>query len=371
MKKDLTILIPTRNRPGRLRRLLDYYGNEGLGCKLIVADSSDEKAREINEETIKSLRGGLIISFKYFSSDVGLNSKILSAVSGVDTDFVVICADDDFLVPACLNKCVEFLKDNPDYSAAKGHTVSFRVNRLNGTEPETDCKFYLRHDAISLEGDKAVDRLPSHMFNYKPTFYAVHRTHQWADCLDYAVKYTKDCRFGELLLSCLTLIQGKVAFLDVPYDVRERHDKNISIIDWESWYDQIVSEDFSERYVKFRECLVKGIVGAEGRDEKEARDCVNKAMLCYFGKVLWGYRSRVEAEWTEKENAPLAPTNNIRELIKRVPVIGALVTRAGQAVHRISTPKIIEDPIENHPEIVRIRKIVLKHAKNISEAGNF
>ena len=35
-----------------------------------------------------------------------------------------MCADDDFLVPSAITKCVAFLENNKDYSSAQGHYVS-------------------------------------------------------------------------------------------------------------------------------------------------------------------------------------------------------------------------------------------------------
>ena len=68
------ISISTRNRPNYLSRLLHYYKPK------ILAES-----------------------LKYVMSK-----------------FVVLCADDDFLVPESIMKCAKLLKENSDYSISHG-----------------------------------------------------------------------------------------------------------------------------------------------------------------------------------------------------------------------------------------------------------
>ncbi|MFT6765621.1 MAG: glycosyltransferase involved in cell wall biosynthesis, partial [Alteromonas naphthalenivorans] len=46
MKTLLTIVIPTRNRPQYLKRLLKYFIKESFNLSIIIADSSDDNYKE-------------------------------------------------------------------------------------------------------------------------------------------------------------------------------------------------------------------------------------------------------------------------------------------------------------------------------------
>ena len=48
LNSKLTIIIPTHNRPKYLTRVLDYY--QDLKCKILIADSSDNKYALIASE---------------------------------------------------------------------------------------------------------------------------------------------------------------------------------------------------------------------------------------------------------------------------------------------------------------------------------
>ena len=44
------------------------------------------------------------------------------------SDLAVLCADDDFLVPSGLEKCIKFALDNPEYSCVHGQYGRFVIN---------------------------------------------------------------------------------------------------------------------------------------------------------------------------------------------------------------------------------------------------
>ncbi|MBA7581945.1 hypothetical protein ES708_23862 [subsurface metagenome] len=47
MNNLCTIIIPTYNRPDRLKRLLDYYNKYGKNFNIIVADSSSKENKRL------------------------------------------------------------------------------------------------------------------------------------------------------------------------------------------------------------------------------------------------------------------------------------------------------------------------------------
>ena len=52
----ITILIPTYNRPGYLKRMLGYYNDFGVVYNIIVADGSSDEIKMVNKESDYQLR---------------------------------------------------------------------------------------------------------------------------------------------------------------------------------------------------------------------------------------------------------------------------------------------------------------------------
>ena len=55
-----------------------------------------------------------------FSSDIFISEKIIYSTQYIETDYVVLCADDDTIIPSSLMKCKEFLDNNKDFASAQG-----------------------------------------------------------------------------------------------------------------------------------------------------------------------------------------------------------------------------------------------------------
>ncbi|NQU02533.1 MAG: glycosyltransferase, partial [Syntrophaceae bacterium] len=66
----ITIIIPTYNRPQYLKRILSYYDEYGTAYNIIVADSSSDEIKKVNEETISSFSNLDIQYFNSYSADI-------------------------------------------------------------------------------------------------------------------------------------------------------------------------------------------------------------------------------------------------------------------------------------------------------------
>src|ERR1035437_9123475 len=96
----ITIVTATRNRHPYLERIIDYYSNYNI--QMLIADDSKEKyAKELPRN----------VTYYYYSGEPYL-SRLNDILQKVKTPYVVLCADDDFIVPDGISKCVSFLDDN-------------------------------------------------------------------------------------------------------------------------------------------------------------------------------------------------------------------------------------------------------------------
>ena len=96
MTNELTVLVPTHNRPAFLNRLLTYFSVTSLQSPMLIIDSSDPERLELNRQVIRHASDSLHLVHRIDTA--GLIKKCRSAMSAVKTPYSIFCADDDFLI---------------------------------------------------------------------------------------------------------------------------------------------------------------------------------------------------------------------------------------------------------------------------------
>ena len=215
----LTICITTYNRYPYLVRLLNYLEEYGGDFKIVVLDSSVEKTDD--PSFLKILKSDNVSWLKYDPSIV-ITEKISNGLSEVDSEFSVLCADDDFLIPNSLRKCINFLKNNQDYTSAHGiYCFHNAVNKNN--KISWDILYALSR---SNSSDNSLKRFknffPKNYSSYP--FYALHRTADLKNIWNTTYLHCKDWGWNEILPSCLSIIKGKSKKLKLFYASRQPND---------------------------------------------------------------------------------------------------------------------------------------------------
>lgn len=279
-----TIIIPTYNRPGYLRRILNYYNGYGENYNIIVADSSSDENKRINKKNISSVSNLNILYLNNYSTGINPTHKITDALNYVNTKYCVFCADDDFITPNGIKQSVEFLEKNPDFTVAHGYYISFYLK----TDDRKKQKFCWQpiYPYKSITFPDAKSRLNFHSSNYTiPTFYGVHRTDFLKMIYKETTKFTDDYRFGELLPSMLTLVYGKMKHLDVFYAARENIPGSTGQ-NCENLSDFIKACTYDEKYAKFRDCLATHLTKKSQLDLEEAKSVIDDAMAAYMRRYI-------------------------------------------------------------------------------------
>jgi glycosyltransferase domain-containing protein len=323
-KVDLkcTIIIPTYNRPDYLRRILSYYNKYGKNFNIIVADSSSNKNKKQNKEIVLSF-SSLNIFLIAYPSFYNQSRKIADTLKHVEKKYCVLCADDDFITPNGIIKSVEILEKNPDLTVVHGRYISFWLNKKQFCwKPLYSCKSITFPDVKS--------RLNFHFSNYAvTTWYAVHKTDFLGMILKESLKFTNDVQFGELLLSMLTLVYGKMKCLDVLYSARENIPTSLGKTT-KNLRDFIKDGTYNKKYNKFRECLSIHLSKKSQLDMEESKKLIDTAMSAYMKKYYANY------------------------VIKRIKSFPNTIRRVFWNIY-ISSPKYYDD-------LNRIRLHVLSHS---------
>jgi len=160
----LTLVIPTYNRNYYLSRCLWYHAHFPFG-EIIVADSSPEEKKRVNQEVVQKTRahfGANVRYLEYASIEEKYGGHILKkwadAIQNVKTQYVINCTDKEFLIPTTLSNLVTFLDNNGDYVAASGKKYRIIGNMSDDTRTPSYHMRKIEQDRSSETVDNGLDR---------------------------------------------------------------------------------------------------------------------------------------------------------------------------------------------------------------------
>ena len=107
LNERLTVVVISHNRNAYLRRTLQYYSS--YPCTILVLDSSLKSDENIT-------RDYPMVDYRHLPqfTYTGLQEKLAYGVNQVTTPYMVLAADDDFLIHDAVTESLEFLEDNAD-----------------------------------------------------------------------------------------------------------------------------------------------------------------------------------------------------------------------------------------------------------------
>lgn len=244
---QVTLIIPTFNRPKYLARLLNYYATKKTAIHFLILDSSDMQSIELNRQTC--LIFGSQARYVTFPSSTPFATKLLAGLKLVDTPFCVFCADDDLVFVEGLRQALTFLQENSDYVCADGIYLRF----YNTTDiMHLDVEYAIKGIDASDPGAR-IFRLCQH---YESLFYSVFRTHDAINIYSTLSKL-ETLHYQELFQAISALLIGKTYRLPVFYAARQNSETAEPTRDkWQTFYwfaDN--SGELLEHYLVYREEL--------------------------------------------------------------------------------------------------------------------
>lgn len=161
IQSQLTIIIIT-NRDFPIKRAMEYYSN--WGCRIIVCDSNTVLNRI---ETFKFV--------EYFNyPGVGVFEKIKKVLNFVQTPYVCLSADDDFLSPNGVLTGIKFLNKNQDYVSVQGIYTLFKLDAKDMNIDTGLCYEWLKE--LHIDNEEAFDRVVASANTGMHQIYSLHRT---------------------------------------------------------------------------------------------------------------------------------------------------------------------------------------------------
>jgi glycosyltransferase domain-containing protein len=294
---SLTLIIPTHEREPLLNDSLKYWSKSGI--KNIVVIDSSKKSNIIASEKVKNY---------LHLPNVSVIEKFNISLKYISTDYVIVCADDDFISLKSIKKCLEFLKINMDYGCAHGHYCDFQY--LKKTKK---IKWNPKYTYISpsIEQNNPIERLGTHLNFYAPLMYSVMRKNVMESSYRQTLSYKEHLGYDyyplyEIMISSLQVIKGKVKKFDDLYSIRQylpNSGGNKSL----QFRELYLKEDFSRNYNFYKSLIIKNL-----SNTNKSNDIISKISEIdfYFNNF---YKSRLMTSpnsWYYPSNDTLSSNKN-------------------------------------------------------------
>lgn len=172
---NLTIVIPTYNRHEYAARVMQYWS--GSEATVIILDGS---TTPVSDDTLNSL--GPNVHYSHLP-ELSIFDRLVYVFGKIQTDFVVLHGDDEFLLSSGLEACVQAFSDDSGLVACMGRALNFNYanGRLVGKR---------RYDQMidhQVDREDPFERLDYHLSQYAcSTCYAVCRTAPWVNAFKIA-----------------------------------------------------------------------------------------------------------------------------------------------------------------------------------------
>lgn len=220
MTQRLTIVLPLKGRHLFTLRFLWHANRARLPYRFLIADG------EVHPELAKLLEDSrktfpaLDLEYIRYPDDVDFEhyyAKMADVFQRVRTPYVKIADNDDFLAPAGLECCMDFLDARSDYVCCSGGIAGFSVRAaqrdstklVTGPINKLAYRYGPHFRSVDLSSPSATDRVLAGLRNTW-NFYAVFRTSvlaaMWKELLEIS---PTNLQLAERFLTMRTLTLGK------------------------------------------------------------------------------------------------------------------------------------------------------------------
>ncbi|KMT22638.1 TIGR00180 family glycosyltransferase [Clostridium cylindrosporum] len=279
--EDLTILIPTYNRPEVFKRTLSFF-NSFKNCKpyIIVLDSSSDVNKKVNESTVLNYNNKKI-SYYAFDDSIECDFKINFGFEIIKTPYTAICADDDILTEEGIIKSLELLKEDNSLFSVKGKNLYFsgEISKLK------EYDFF-----EGLMQENLVDRMHSYVKGFVCTLtYQVFRTYQIKKIYSFIKsnfdKVPIDGVFAEYCFYFLEVITGKIRKMNIDLNIRDKGIQREYYV--KNFPETVVEGSFNKNYSMLCDFLCNYCeeIGANSNALKQNMDNIFSDFLINFISV--------------------------------------------------------------------------------------
>lgn len=310
----VTLIIPSvASRAPLFNRALTVLANAQVRWKILVSDHSDAGVHHVLAAIAEGFPS-LNLTITYHHPDAHFLERLVDCARRATTAYVVVHADDDFLVPTAVEACVDVLEDDATVAAAKGQIVFCTVGEAD------DLTANIQEGHARLEW-QAPDRTLRHIACFSPTLYAVHRRAVFINAYERAQVQNGNVLFWQYLASCWTVASGRLATIDDLQCIREDNATGwranlVKTKDYSHWPYFIVAPDFSAQLGVFKQHIAALLVAHNG-DAAVMKQSIDEVCMWLVRRGMGGPAAEAKSTGETRLREALAdPTSDVCGLFK-------------------------------------------------------
>lgn len=289
-KNLFTLVLLVKGRDNFSVRWLKYMDKINFKHPIIISDGANDG---FLDNLIKNhpYKNKLNITFKQFDTNAGFKSYYemkRDTLKEIQTKYVMICDNDDFIIESGLDEILNFLDNNNEFISASGKILNFEIDNW---KLKTYGNLYFLPPYIYSRLTDPVNNW-SNQFEmvftkFQPNFYNIFRK----DVLVKIFEETAELNFSDLTINEFFIqlranTLGKSKILDVHHYMRQRGTSQISNdFDFSS---DIISKDLPKDYRKLNEYVSQILSNEAGEDKIKLVDTFEKSFSNYLRNIIAG-----------------------------------------------------------------------------------
>jgi glycosyltransferase domain-containing protein len=280
--KAFAVVIPTYQGTPFLRRTLEHLRHASFLGEILIVDDSSGSDRAFASSSADRYPE-LAIQVHEYPHRTRFLDKLVGSLAKSEAKYVLLCGQDDFLVPDAVENLLRLLEARPDCAAARGKVARFRLAQQTRGDGSASVKVeFSRHAMLAYEEDAVEDRVLAHIRAYTSTLYSVHRREHLIESFRRTEAATKNVIFFQYLSSCITASLGRIAATDDLFMIRQAHGRSWAaslVNDYEHWPLLLASPDYSRFYGEFRQAILGLLQAGGAADGRRLGEAIDRAFV--------------------------------------------------------------------------------------------
>lgn len=282
LTNTITLIIPTKNRPAFLKRLIHYYNETDFQGTLAIADSSDPPSLQATRKNLARLKPKFTLIHQEYPN-LQAHSAIAAIQDSIETPYAAFLPDDDFLITAGLAKATHFLAHHPEYNGAWGKVCKVK---LKNAEVHGQIAMVKLMEQLIVEEESGVQRFYNISKSFTPDVaFAVQRTENFKKMFRPFTGIRQTHEITGSYPNYVFAICGKVKQLDGLYLVRTTHSQRITFT-YGTMFDAITKLAYTEYFPTILENLSKELVQQDGIALEDAKHVIKQGLWFNFTLLL-------------------------------------------------------------------------------------
>lgn len=263
MSLNLSLVLLINGRPDFTDRWIKYAQQYGNLFELLIYDGADPEFCYLNNNKFKNK----FLRYEYHRCEPDITEliffeKVKRALSNVRTKYVLLASNDDFYNFSEITKDINFLNNNPSYSASRGEVWDYSIEGSTSLYGNffLGKKLY-KHPTVS--GIGPLERVLDYTQKSNSVWHDVVRVDILLKAYEGLLQcQIRDLSLSELFISAYIAVNGSLARGDHIYMLHQVHDDMVAIkklhqspIDWintPNW-----KKDFTALVNEISRCIIE------------------------------------------------------------------------------------------------------------------